>query len=141
MPRGREADPPRGREAAPQDERRRIDSGGAEDERRRIHFAAAEDEARAWACLFTNLLVLPGLGSIIAGRRSGWPQAAIALAGFVLTTVWLVWFLAAWSRGGEFPLDPGPYLPVGALGVLLFTVSWVWSLLTGLLIVRDARGR
>jgi len=33
---------PRGREAAPQDERRRIDSGGAEDERRRIDFAAAE---------------------------------------------------------------------------------------------------
>jgi serine/threonine protein kinase len=35
--------PPRGREAAPQDERRRIDSGAAEDERRRIHSGAAED--------------------------------------------------------------------------------------------------
>jgi len=129
MPRGREADPPRGREAAPQDERRRLHSGDA------------ADEARAWACLLTHPLVPPRLGPIIGGRRSGWPQAAVALVGFVLTTVWLVWFLAAWLRGGEFPLDPGPYLPVGGLGVLLFAVSWVWSLLTGLLIVRDARGR
>lgn len=99
------------------------------------------DEARAWACLLTNLLVLPGLGSLIAGRRSGWPQAVLALVGFVLTTVWLVGFLAEWGRSGDFPLDPGPHLPAGALGVLLFAVSWVWGLLTGLLVLRDARGR
>jgi hypothetical protein len=89
----------------------------------------------------TNLLVLPGLGSIAAGRRSGWPQAAAALAGFTLTTVWLVSFLAAWLRSGGFPLDAGPYLPLGLAGLLLFAVSWIWGLVTGLLVVRHARGR
>jgi len=99
------------------------------------------DEARAWACLLTNLLVLPGLGSLMAGRRAGWPQAALALVGFALTTVWLGWFLLAWSRGGEFPLDPGPYFSVGAAGILIFGVSWLWGLLTGLVVLRGARPR
>ena len=99
------------------------------------------DETRAWACLMANLLVLPGLGSLIAGRRSGWAQAAVALAGFALTTVWFVWVVAAWAREGTFPLDAGPYLPAGALGVLLFGVSWVWGVVTGLAVVRGARRR
>lgn len=99
------------------------------------------DETRAWACLMANMLVLPGLGSLIAGRRSGWAQAAVAMAGFALTTVWFVWFVAAWARSGTFPLDPGPYLPAGALGVLLFAVSWTWGLVTGLAVVLGARGR
>ena len=96
------------------------------------------DEALAWASLITNLLVLPGLGSLLAGRRAGWPQAALALAGFALSTVWLAWFVIAWSRTG-FPLDGGPYLPLGLLGVFLFAVSWVWGLITGLAVVRESR--
>jgi hypothetical protein len=98
------------------------------------------DEARAWACLMTNLLVLPGLGSLLAGRRVGWLQAALALVGFALSTVWLVWFVATFFREGGFPLDGGPYLPAGLLGVLVFAVSWVWGLLTGLRVVRESRG-
>ena len=99
------------------------------------------DETRAWACLMANVLVLPGLGSLLAGRRSGWPQAAIALAGFALTALWLLSFLSAWARAGSFPLDAGPYLPEGVLGVFLFGLSWVWSLLTGLSVVRRSRPR
>lgn len=97
------------------------------------------DEARAWACLMTNLLVLPGLGSLLAGRRAGWPQTALALVGFALTAVWLVWFVVAWSRTGSLPLDGGPYLPWGAFGVLLFALSWVWGLFTGLRVVSESR--
>jgi len=98
------------------------------------------DEARAWACLMTNILVLPGLGSLLAGRRVGWLQAAVALGGFALSAAWLAWFVAAVFRDGAFPLDGGPYLPEGALGVLLFAVSWGWGLLTGLALVRASRG-
>jgi hypothetical protein len=97
------------------------------------------DEARAWACLMTNLLVLPGLGSLLAGRRVGWLQAVLALAGFALSALWLVWFAATFMREGSFPLDGGPYLPAGAAGVLLFAVSWIWGLATGLGVVRGAR--
>ena len=99
------------------------------------------DEARAWACLMTNLLVLPGLGSLLAGRRAGWPQAALAFVGFALSTVWLGWFVIAWSRTGSFPLDGGPYLPLGLLGVLLFAVSWMWGLVTCLAVVRESRAQ
>jgi len=98
------------------------------------------DEARAWACLMTNLLVLPGLGSLLAGRRVGWLQAALAVVGFALSTVWLVWFVATLFSESGFPLDGGPYLPAGIVGVLLFTVSWVWGLVTGLRVVGGARG-
>jgi len=97
-----------------------------------------QDETRAWACLMTNLLVLPGLGSLLVGRRSGWAQAALALLGFALTLVWLVWFAVTWSGTGEFPLDGGPYLGEGVGGVLLFAVSWVWGLVTGLSVVRKS---
>jgi hypothetical protein len=100
------------------------------------------DEARAWACLMTNLLVLPGLGSLLGGRRIGWIQAALALVGFALSAFWLLWFAAALLREGGFPLDGGPYLPGGLTGVLLFAVSWIWGLLTGLSVLgetRDAR--
>ena len=98
------------------------------------------DEARAWAWLMTNLLVLPGLGSLLAGRRVGWIQAALALVGFALSALWLVWFAAVFFREGGFPLDGGPYLPVGLAGVLLFTMSWIWGLVTGLDILRESRG-
>ena len=97
------------------------------------------DEARAWACLMTNLLVLPGLGSLLAGRRVGWIQAALALVGFALSALWLVWFGAVFLREGGFPLDGGPYLPVGLAGVLLFAMSWIWGLVTGLRVVSDSR--
>jgi hypothetical protein len=97
------------------------------------------DEARAWACLMTNLLVLPGLGSLLGGRRAGWAQAALALVGFALSAVWLVWFVAAFLREGGFPLDGGPYLPMGILGVALFGASWVWGLATGLSLVSGSR--
>jgi len=96
------------------------------------------DETRAWACFVSNVLVLPGLGSLLAGRRSGWLQAALALLGFALTVVWLGWFVSAWSSTGGFPLDGGPYLPAGVLGVLLFGLSWVWGLVTALRLVREA---
>jgi len=97
------------------------------------------DEARAWASLMTNLLVLPGLGSVLAGRRVGWIQAALALVGFALSAFWLVWFAAALVREGGFPLDGGPYLPLGLAGVLLFAVSWIWGLVTGLGILGESR--
>jgi hypothetical protein len=97
------------------------------------------DETRAWSCLATNLLVLPGLGSLLAGRRSGFAQAALALAGFALTCVWLLSFMSIWIEGQAFPLDGGSGLGWGLVGVLLFGLSWTWSLVSGLAALRQAR--
>ena len=98
------------------------------------------DQTAARNCLFTNLLVLPGLGSILAGRLVGWLQAPLALTGFVLTNVWVVLFAVAWFQTGEIPQNGGPHIWLGLLGVTLFAVTWVWSLITGLSMLRKSRG-
>jgi hypothetical protein len=103
--------------------------------------AGTDDDTRAWACLMTNLLVLPGLGSLLVGRRIGWLQAGVALLGFAFTLVWLVWFVVTWSETGSFPLDGGPYLGEGIGGVLIFGASWMWGLATGLVVVRESGRR
>src|ERR1041385_9071844 len=55
----------------------------------------------AWGCLTTNL-AMPGFGSLVAGRISGYPQVFLGIAGMILTTIFgvraLLWMLANWSR-------------------------------------------
>src|SRR5438552_1095642 len=98
----------------------------------------ALDRPTAWGCATTNQLVLPGLGSLIAGRKSGYAQAALALGGLVLTGLFAIWLFAAWVRlhnngKEEIPLeqllrDGLPYCKVGGLGVALFLTGWLWAL-------------
>ncbi len=89
--------------------------------------------------LLVNLLVLPGLGSLLARRKAGWLQMLAALAGFALTTRWFIAFVVACVSQGEIPIDDGPHLRMGLLGVGLFGLAWGWALATGLSIVRRAR--
>ena len=97
------------------------------------------DRSTARNCLLTNLLVLPGLGSVMAGRHVvGALQILTALAGFGLTGYWFTTFGAAWLRSASFPLDGGPHLRWGLLGVGLFTAGWCWALVTSLRMLRRA---
>ena len=91
--------------------------------------------------LLTNLLVLPGLGSILGGDRVGWIQAPLAATGFVLTNVWAVSFAVAWVRTGAFPSEGGSHLWLGVVGVALFVVAWLWAFGTSLRILRQPRSR
>lgn len=99
------------------------------------------DEAVAWGALVANLLVVPGLGSLMVGRKVGWLQAALATGGVALTLVWLVTFVNQWLGLGEFPLDLGPEIRTGLLGIVSFGAAWLWSLLTSLGALRRARRR
>jgi hypothetical protein len=101
----------------------------------------------ALGCLTTNL-AMPGFGSLIAGRRVGYVQAAIYLASFVVTillgTRFIYWALQnwAWVHG-----EQGDQLDAMAamwkmarwplIGILGFVVSWLWALATSLAIVRS----
>jgi hypothetical protein len=90
--------------------------------------------------LLTNLLVLPGLGSLMARRRgTGVLQILLALTGFGLTGYWFTTFCVAWWQTRSFPFDGGLRLGWGLLGVLLFLAGWGWALATGLRILRAAR--
>lgn len=98
------------------------------------------DRAVARNCLLTNLLVLPGLGSLMAGRRiAGVLQMLLTLTGFGLTGYWFTTFCYQWWQTRCFPFDGGPQLGWGLLGVLLFLAGWGWALATGLRILRAAR--
>ena len=95
---------------------------------------------RTSALIALNLLCLPGLGSLLAGRRvSGVAQMLFALVGFALGLVWFVQLIALYAGQDEFP-DLSA-LPFGALvtGVVLFAAAWLWALASSLQILRDAR--
>ena len=96
------------------------------------------DRSAAWGCLIANVFVLPGLGTITAGRRTGYLQAPLALVGFGMTASWCVWFLAGWVRTGAMPGEVGPYFPVCLGGMALFGVTWTWALLSSLRILAAA---
>ena len=87
-----------------------------------------------------NLLVLPGAGSLMMGRKVGWAQAALALVGFGLTVVWLVTLLTGWIRTQSLDLADVD-LRLGLAGIAVFGGAWLWSLASSLDAVRRARRR
>ncbi len=87
-----------------------------------------------------NLLGTPGLGSIMAGRRlAGIGQLTIFLVGFVLFCLWVFPTITRYYRLTDFDAPP-PSVPGGGramLGVGLCIISWFWSLVTSLSLMRE----
>ncbi|HEY5909447.1 MAG TPA: hypothetical protein VJA21_02455 [Verrucomicrobiae bacterium] len=103
----------------------------------------------AWGCFTTNL-ALPGFGSLMAGRVSGYPQAALGLAGVALTTLFaarfFAWYLVNLSRMTGDQEDPfGTLVELWRaarwplLGVSVFLAGWLWALVTSFQILSAAR--
>ncbi len=86
-----------------------------------------------------NQFGTPGLGSLLAGRwMAGAGQLLLALAGCAFI---LVWFVAQIHQlygqiDNDVPVQPVGYL--FTIGAILFAVSWFWSLLTSLSLIREA---
>lgn len=99
------------------------------------------DRASARACLWTNLLVLPGLGSLVAGQRVGWAQVTLALAGLGAFLWGLVRLVRDWlaSEGLGFEFTRG--LGAMAIGLGISGVAWLWALGTSVQVLRAARAR
>ena len=103
---------------------------------------ARSDEDFAWACLLTNLVGIPGLGTLMAHRREGIPQLVLSIVGGVATTWWLVLFVAAELRQPSLPPPPdAPDLGLALWGIGIFIVAWLWSLASSLTLLRAARRR
>lgn len=103
----------------------------------------------AWGCLTANL-ALPGAGSLVAGRLSGYPQAALALGGMALTVLSSVrlctWYVANWARFWGPAADPTglladlwPALRWPLLSLAIFALGWLWALATSLALLRAAK--
>ena len=107
------------------------------------------DRATAWGCLTSNL-AMPGSGTLVAGRRSGYVQGLLALAGVGLTTVFglrfIAWYFAHFARLQEDWVDPiaaagAIWIAVrwAVLGMALFAVAWLWALASSLSFLHEAR--
>jgi hypothetical protein len=88
------------------------------------------DRSRAKACIAANTFVLPGLGSILAGRKVGYVQAVLAVIGFSLSSLWFIGFVLNFIRTGD-PLDGFlDQLPLAVGSVALFAIAWIWAQFT-----------
>jgi hypothetical protein len=103
----------------------------------------------AWGCFTTNL-AMPGFGSLLAGRKSGYPQAALMIVGLIVSVTGagrlFVWYAANASKLQDPQGDPVSTLvqmwsvmrwPV--LGLAIFGLGWLWALMTSLAILREAK--
>jgi hypothetical protein len=106
------------------------------------------DRSTAWGCALGNL-ALPGSGSLLAGRVSGYAQALLALAGFGLSTVFglrfIVWGLSRWGEWEAADVDPVQRLLElwlalrwALLGLGVFALGWLWALVTSACLLRQA---
>ena len=96
------------------------------------------ERSTAWACLATNLLVLPGLGSLVGRRRVGYLQILLAAAGLAMSFSYLATLLRNLIDGGEWD---GVWRTLGgaAAGVGVFGMSWLWALVTSIQLIRQAK--
>jgi hypothetical protein len=103
----------------------------------------------ALSCLTANL-AMPGTGSLAAGRRSGYCELLLSFIGVVLTLVFgtrfLIWFARNWNSLYSQDADPiatfsGMWMAGrwAFLGIFIFLIAILWSLITSLQILRSAR--
>lgn len=97
------------------------------------------DRAAAWVCLMTNLFVMPGVGSWIAGQRVlGAVQITLSVAGMGMMVFWLVWFVTRWIHDQQMPQSLGPFVGLAIAGIVVFVFTWSWSLVASVSLVRNA---
>jgi hypothetical protein len=110
--------------------------------------SSAREIARG--CFSTNLAI-PGLGSVVGGRKIGYLQMVICFTGQSITLIFggrfIYWALAHWSEiyhpniadplSGLREIWPRFRMPL--LGIFLFAVAWLWALRTSYLLLGEAK--
>src|SRR4051812_33358857 len=93
---------------------------------------------RALTCIAINLVATPGLGSLFARRYfAGTLQLIVGLAGFFLTTAWMLKSVYASVSPGMDNADSFAPAWLWEWGTILFCISWLWSLVTSIELWRD----
>ncbi len=98
-----------------------------------------------WVYVAINQAAFPGLGTILSGRRIGYAQATIMLAGFFLTTGFMLYYIglliryastATWTEA-DFTSRHQPYHWALYWGIGGCAVAWIWSLFSSLQILKS----
>ena len=100
----------------------------------------------AWGLAIANQLALPGLGTVMAGRRIGYLQLLFSVSGVVLTTAFLFWSIPNLRDWLPPPEDETivlanfekwkPWFLIAGLGIVLFFTGWCLALFSSQSIVR-----
>lgn len=88
-----------------------------------------------------NLLGAPGLGTFLAGERFlGVFQFLLSMAGLLICVVWvgrMVWCSWQWFEQGGEPASQILW-PYAVVGLVLFIAGWIWGIVTGRRLIREA---
>ena len=100
--------------------------------------------AAARNCLLMNLFATPGLGSLMGGRiLAGLGQLLIFLVGFAFIGLWFYCTMKQYYSLMDFSADDTrakvSYIHYFLAGFLFAAASWLWSLLTSLSLMRQAK--
>jgi 4a-hydroxytetrahydrobiopterin dehydratase len=88
-----------------------------------------------------NQLATPGLGSVMAGRWiAGTGQLLLSVAGFLLIMLWFVQMMKRYygQISGDSTVNNPVVFTDFLLGTVLFTLAWIWSLITSFSLLREA---
>jgi hypothetical protein len=90
----------------------------------------------ALLCLLVNIAATPGLGTFWARRWAGIPQLALSVSGFCI----YIGVFGQYVVKSTEALEPASFAGAPELwlrrAMLLFGTAWVWSLISGLLILK-----
>lgn len=83
-------------------------------------------QAIAIVALLLNILIIPGLGSIVGGKtKAGIIQLCLLLGGGVFVFVGIPLSLILIG------------LPLMAVGGIMVLASWIWGIVTGIQLIRE----
>ena len=82
-----------------------------------------------------NAAILPGLGSIRAGQKFGWLQLALTLGGALTAIISIMNTILALMDSHQ---QGNPDYSTVLLGLAVFGAAWVWSIISGLLLVKNS---
>ena len=87
-----------------------------------------------------NQFATPGLGSLMGGRIiAGIGQLALSVIGFLLVLFWFLRTMQEYYSLLDSESAPVSYAKFGLSGALFFAAAWLWSLLTSISLVREAK--
>ena len=107
---------------------------------------------QAWGVFIANQLALPGFGTLMAGRKIGYAQLTLSVAGVGCLTAFLIYALPHLGEllrlSFQTTDDPDaliarlqdwkPWLLTAVSGILLWVIAWLWAWKTSVNAVREA---